>query len=332
MDKVRWGVVGTGGIARRTVADLRLTETAEVVAVASRRQESADAFAAAWNLPHAFGDYDRLCASPEVDAVYIGTPHSTHFAYAAQALAAGKHVLCEKPLTMSADEAAELGRIASENGVFLMEAMWMKFSPAMRHAMRAIEDGVIGEPRFLQAGLGFPVPEDGPRRYWDPELGGGALYDMGIYTVALAQMLFGQVGSVTASGSMREDGVDLHEAYLLHFPSGAVAQLVTSITFFVPPKGWIGGTKGSIGFGEPLWSPGALTIVTGTPPVPPDVQELAFPTEGAGYVPMFRAVDERILSGEIEHPLHPIAATVEALHTMELIRRELIRERTEKGQ
>jgi predicted dehydrogenase len=327
MDKVRWSVVGTGGIGRRTVGDLRLVDTAEVTAVASRRQDAADAFAAEWDIPHAFGEYDELCASSDVDAVYIGTPHSTHFAYAKKALTAGKHVLCEKPLTMTAEEAEELDRIASRNNVFLMEAMWMKFTPAMRHAVEAIKSGVIGDPRFLQAGLGFPVPPDGPRRYWDPELGGGALYDMGIYTVTLAQMIFGPVEQVTASGSMREDGVDLHEAYLIEFAGGATAQLVTAITFFIPPKGWVGGTKGSIAFSEPLWSPRSLSISTGTPPTPPDVEEVQFPTEGAGYVPMFRAVNERILAGETQHPLHPVSATVEALQTIELIRTELIRER-----
>ncbi len=328
MTTVRWGLVGTGGIGKRTVGDLRRCEGVEITAIASRHQESADAFAAEHGIPHAFGDYGDLCASAEVDAIYIGTPHNTHFAYARRALLAGKHVLCEKPLTMAADDAAELGRIAAAQGVFLMEAMWMKFTPGMRRAMEAVESGTIGEPRFLQAGLGFPVPADGPRRYWDPELGGGALYDLGIYAITFAQMVFGGTPeSVSATGSMREDGVDPHEAYLLHFAGGGTAQLVNSLTFFAPPQGWVGGTKGTVVVHEPLWSPRTLKIATGTPPAPPTVEELAFTNEGAGYVPMFRAVNDCILAGAIEHPAHPVSASVDALRTIERIRAALMAER-----
>jgi predicted dehydrogenase len=325
--QVRWAIVGTGGIGRRTVGDLRLCDTARITAVASRTHDAAAAFAAEQAIPHAFGDYARLLASGELDAVYIGTPHGTHHAYASAALRAGKHVLCEKPLTMTADEARDLGRLARENGVFLMEAMWTKFSPAVQRAIELVQAGTIGEPRFFQAGLGYPVPADGPPRFWDAALGGGALYDMGVYTIALAQLFFGVPDAVSASGIIRDDGVDLHAAYLLDFPSGATAQLATSITFFVPPRGWLGGTKGSITFDEPLFSPGSIRVMTGKPPGPPTVDDLAFPKEGAGYVPMFRAVNEAILAGRLEHPTHPISATVEVLETMELVRARLEEER-----
>jgi predicted dehydrogenase len=321
---VRWAIVGTGGIGRRTVGDLRLCETAEVVAVASRNQATADEFAADWGITHAHGDYRELCASPDVDAVYIGTPHSTHFSYAQQALTAGKHVLCEKPLTMTADEARELGRVAAENNVFVMEAMWMKFSPAIQRAVELVQSGEIGEPRFIQAGLGYPVPADGPARFWDARLGGGALYDMGVYTVTLAELFLGVPQSISTTGLMRDDDVDLHEAVTLEYASGALAQLVTSITFFVPPRGWLGGTKGSIDFGEQLFSPDSIKVMTGQPPAPPSIDDVVFPKEGAGYVPMFRAVNERILAGETEHPLHPISTTVSVLETMELIRQQLV--------
>lgn len=320
MDKVRWGVVGTGGISRRTVADLRLCERSEVTAVSSRSQDTADNFAVEWQIPHAFGDFDQMCASDELDAIYIGTPHTTHFALAKRGLQSGKHVMCEKPLTMSAEEAEELGALARKNHLFLMEAMWMKFTPGMQKAMELIRSGAIGEPRFLQAGLGYAVPKDGPKRYFDPELGGGALYDMGIYPITLAQMIFGEVESIVASGDMREDGVDMHEAYLLNFADGATAQLVTSITFFVPPKGWLAGTKGSIEFNQPLWSPRTITYTQGKPPQPPVVEEIEFNIEGAGYVPMFRAAIESILGGKSEHPLHRVSDTVAALRTMQQIR------------
>ncbi len=328
--KVRWAVVGTGGIARRTVGDLRLCDTAEVVAVGSRARDTAAAFAKEWNLPLAFDDHAALCASSDIDAVYIGTPHSTHFSYARQALLAGKHVLCEKPLTMTAGEALELGRVAADSHVFLMEAMWMKFSPAMQRAMQLVATGVIGEPRFVQAGLGYPVPANGPKRFWDAALGGGALYDMAVYTIALSQMFLGDPLTISATGTMRPDGVDLEEAITLKYASGALAQLATSITTMIPPRGWVGGTKGCIDFGEQLFSPGSLRIVTGQPPAPPSVKDEVFAKEGNGYVPMFRAVMKQILAGATEHPLHPVSATAKVLEIMQTIQKQLAQERTEQ--
>ncbi|WP_077035472.1 Gfo/Idh/MocA family protein [Pelomonas sp. KK5] len=325
--KVRWAVVGSGGIGKRTVGDLRLCDNAEVVAIGSRSRASADAFAQEHQLPLAFDDHAQLCASPDIDAVYIGTPHATHFALASQALRAGKHVLCEKPLTMTADEARELGRIAAAHHVFLMEAMWMKFSPAMQKAVELVAQGAIGEPRFLQAGLGYPVPPDGPKRFWDAALGGGALYDMGVYTITLAQMFLGELAEISVTGCMRPDGVDLEEAITLRYAGGALAQLATSITCLVPPRGWLGGSRGAIDFQQPLFSPGGLTVTTGRPPAPPEVQELKFAREGAGYVPMFRAVNVAILAGATEHPLHPVSATAAVLDIMQRIQAALARER-----
>lgn len=325
--KVRWAVVGTGGIGKRTVGDLRLCEDAEVVAIGSRQPDTAQAFAQAHGLPLAFDDHAQLCACPDVDAVYIGTPHATHFALASQALRAGKHVLCEKPLTMTADEARALGAIAAEHGVFLMEAMWMKFSPAMRKAVDLVADGAIGEPRLLQAGLGYPVPPDGPKRFWDAALGGGALYDMGVYTITLAQMFLGALEDVSATGTMRPDGVDLEQAITLRYQGGRLALLSTSITSLIPPHGWLSGRQGAIDFLEPLFSPAAIKLTVGRPPAPPQSEELRFPREGAGYVPMFRAVNAAILAGQTEHPLHPVSATAEVLAIMQRIQALLAQER-----
>ena len=315
--QVRWAVVGSGGIARRTVGDLRLCADAQVVAVCSRELSRAQAFATEHGLPQAFGDFGALCASDAVDALYIGTPHSTHFALASQALRAGKHVLCEKPLTMTADEALALGRLAEEHGVFLMEAMWMKFSPAMRKAVELVQAGAIGEPRLLQAGLGYPVPASGPARFWDAALGGGALYDMAVYSLTLAQMFLGPIERLEATGTMRPDGVDLESCLTLHHAGGAMAQVATSITSMIPPRGWLSGRRGAIDFKEPLFSPAGFKLVTGQPPAPPTVEELDFPREGAGYVPMFRAVNAAILAGATAHPLHPVSATAEVLQTLQ---------------
>jgi predicted dehydrogenase len=317
---VRWAIVGTGGIAARTVGDLKRTENARVAAVASRDLAKAQAFASEHDIPLAFGDYDELLESGEVDAVYIGIPHGAHFEYAARALRAGRHVVCEKPLTMTSAEAEELGRLSREHGVFLMEAMWMKFTPAFETVRRLLADGVIGEPRLIQGGAGFPVPPDGPRRYWVAELGGGALYDLGVYTLALAHALLGEPEGYRVAGHMRPDGVDLDEAITLTWRSGAMAQFTHSLVAFVPPAAWIGGTAGAIELGRPIFNPHSLTVSTGKPPGPPTVEEYTFEIEGAGYVPMFRAAGEAILRGDLEHPVQPIADTVAVLRSLERIR------------
>lgn len=322
---VRWGIVGTGGIARRTVGDLRATSGCEVAAVASRSQGTADAFAAEHGIPQAFGDRAAMLGSGAVDAVYIGTPHTTHYAIAREAIVAGKHVVCEKPLTMTSAEAEELGELARQHGVLLLEGMWMSFSPAMRRMLEILRSGEIGTPRILQAGLGFAVPQQA-RRYWDPELGGGALFDMGVYAITLASLVLGDVVGVEAQGHLQDDGVDLEEAVTLRFEGGGIAQLLTSIVSFVPPRGWIGGTKGSIDLGERLFSPSSLRVAVGRPPAPPEVRDEEFEQEGAGYVPMFRGALEAIRAGDVEHPVHPHSRTVEVLRTMEAVQ-ALLRER-----
>jgi len=274
--RVRWGIVGTGGIARRTVGDLKLCDNVELVGICSRDVSKAQAFAAEHAISKASGDFDEFCASDEVDAVYIGIPHGLHFDYAARALRTGTHVVCEKPLTMTSSEAQELQRLSRENGAFLMEAMWMKFTPALLKVAELLRSGVIGQPQLIQAGAGFPVPPDGPPRYWVAELGGGALYDLGVYTVALAHAVLGIPDHVVALGDIRDDGVDLQEAYTLIYDSGALAQLTNSMVALIPPAGWIGGTQGSIVLTEPLFAPRSIRVTTGTPPAPPVVEELTF--------------------------------------------------------
>jgi predicted dehydrogenase len=321
---VRWAIVGTGGIARRTVGDLKLCENAGLAAVCSRDQARAEAFASEHGIPHAFHDFAELCKSDYVDAVYIGIPHGLHFPYAAQALTAGKHVVCEKPLTMTAGEAEELQRLSHEHRAFLMEAMWMKFTPALTKLFELVHSNAIGEPRLIQGGAGFPVPPDGPARYWVAELGGGALYDLGVYTLALTHAVLGVPDDIVVVGTARADGVDLAEAYTLTYASGAMAQLTNSLTTFIPPAAWIGGTKGSIVLDEPIFAPRGFRLTTGQPPAPPTVEEFRFTQEGAGYVPMFRAAGDAIMRGDLEHPTHPITDTIAVLRNIEQIRNALL--------
>lgn len=185
--KVRWGSLSTGRITHRFVQDFAFVPNGEVVAVASRSQEAADAFAARHGIPRAYAGYQRLLDDPQIDVVYVATPHTLHFRNTADAFRAGKHVLCEKPFTVGAPESRSLFRLAEQSSVFVMEGMWTWFLPAIRQALEWVRQGRIGALRHIQADFGYPLlPFDPVRREYNAELAGGCLLDMGIYPVALA--------------------------------------------------------------------------------------------------------------------------------------------------
>ena len=241
-------------------------------AVCSRRQEAADEFARDSGIPRAYGDFTDLCDDGGIDAVYIGTPHGTHVHYAERAIRAGKSVFCEKPLTMTAAEAIELeapgrGTRGLPDGGNVDEVQ-PEHAPCDRARRRLERSASRDLSRPVWA---YPVPPDGPQRFWVAELGGGALFDMGVYTIALAHLFLGIPDEVRAFGSIRDDGVDLYEGVTLSYSSGGLAQLTTSITFLIPPLGSLGGTEGSIAFGEPLFSPNSLQVAKGRPPDPPTI-------------------------------------------------------------
>lgn len=187
VDKVRWGILGTGRITHQFVQDFGQVPNGELVAVASRSQESADAFAAQYHIPRAHADYQALLDDADVEAVYIATPHTVHFENTAAAIQARKHVLCEKPFTIDVRESTNLFRMASQSSVFVMEAMWTYFLPAIQKAQEWISQGRIGRICQIKADFGYPLlPYDPIRREYNAELGGGCLLEMGIYPVAIA--------------------------------------------------------------------------------------------------------------------------------------------------
>ena len=311
-------MVGTGGISRTTAGDLHLAENLDLVAVASRTIDNAAAFAAEFEVPRAYGDYDALFDDEDVDVVYIGTPIATHAVLARRALLAGKHVLVEKAFTTTAAEARSLAGLAAERGRFLMEAMWMRFNPAFRRMLDEVAAGAIGEVRTVQAGFGIPFPPSW--NIWRPELGGGALLDMGVYPLTLAHLVLGRPEAIRATGELRRDGLDITASVFLGYGEGRFAQALTSLAGFVNPVATVGGTEGFIAFDQPFMSAGSFRVET-----PPDGEPrtVTVPLEGAGYVPMFRAVGEAIAEGRLEHPWRPLAETIAVLETMDEIRRQL---------
>jgi predicted dehydrogenase len=316
--RLGWAVVGTGGISRTTAGDLHLTDDLDLLAVASRTIENASAFAAEFELPRAYGDYDSLFADDDIDVVYIGTPIATHAELARRAMLAGKHVLVEKAFTTTAAEARELAALAARQGRFLMEAMWMRFNPAINLMLRELDDGAIGDVLSVQAGFGIPFPRTA--NIWQPELGGGALLDMGVYPLTLADLVLGPPDTLEATGAIRPDGLDVTASVLLGYGDGRFAHALTSLAGPVNPVASIGGTEGIVSFDAPFFATGSFRVVQW-----PDMHEReeAVEIEGGGYVPMFRAVCEAIGDGLLEHPLRPLRDTIDVLKTMDEVRRQL---------
>jgi predicted dehydrogenase len=316
---LRWGVVGTGPISRQMVADFALVPDAAVSAVASREVARADEFADEFGIAERYASRREMFAS-DIDAVYIATPHVTHFEVASEAIAAGRHVLCEKPLGMNEREVRELSAQAVDAGVFLMEAMWMKFNPLYARLAQLIAEGVLGDVRGVRAAFGAAFPQDGSSR-WMP--GGSTLLDQGIYPVTLAHMLLGRPDTVHARGTVRPDGVDLREDFSLGYADDRFAHGASSMVEWIDPSAAISGTDAYVTITGGFWWASQLTIHNPLPWEQRRQEVIEVEREGNGYVPMLRAVVDAIRAGELEHPLHTAAATAEIYSTLDEIRRQI---------
>ena len=246
---MKWGIIGTGVIARKfaaTVAAMQ-AEGDEVVAVASRTQESAQQFAATHHIPRAYGSYEALLADGDVNAVYIATPNTLHFENSKMSLLAGKHVLCEKPFTINATQAKELYALAREKGLFIMEAFWIRFLPVLQQMREIIAAGEIGEVMHIRSDYGFIPADSHSVVKRTAELGAGALMDIGIYNLGFAHMVV-DAPPVRFTSSVRrnEYGTDNFSAILLEYPGGVSASIATSIGMTMPREAAVFGSKGEI--------------------------------------------------------------------------------------
>lgn len=238
MDRIRWGVLAPGRIARTFASDLALVPDAELVATGSRSPERAAEFAARFG-GVAHGSYEALVSDPSVDVVYVASPHALHDQHTRMALQAGKAVLCEKPMTLDADSTTALFEEAATRGLFLMEAMWTACHPTIRKLLELLADGEHGTARQVHADLGFVVPGatgggDPTDRLLDPALGAGALLDMGIYPLTLAHLVLGTPERLTAVANRSASGIDLDIAVAGLYPGGATAALTASMTSQAP--------------------------------------------------------------------------------------------------
>jgi predicted dehydrogenase len=317
--KIRWGILATGGIAARFTEDLLTLDDAEVAAVASRSLDTATAFADRYGIPRAYGSWAELAADPDIDIVYVATPHSSHHAASALCLDAGKAVLCEKPLTLDAAQAEDLIRRAQARGVFFMEAVWTRCVPAIRRVQEVIASGAIGEPRLVVGDFSIAAEVGPEHRLRNPELGGGALLDLGIYPLTIARLFLGEPSAVSAVATLTPEGVDETTSVTLTHPGGALAALTCSITADGTWSASIAGTEGRIDLGRRYTAPAGFTISRGDE----EIERVDAPYLGGGMVHEAIEAQRCLREGLLESPLVPWSETLGVMRTMDTARAQI---------
>jgi predicted dehydrogenase len=328
--EIRWGILATGKIAHSFARDLALVPGARLAAVGSRRPESAQTFARQYGAAAAYGSYEDLVADPDVDVVYIATPHALHLDNARLCFEAGKHVLCEKPLTLDSADAEEMVRLAGEHDRFLMEAMWTACHPVIRELRARLAAGEFGAPRHVHAELGFRVEAGPDDRMLDPALGASALLDMGIYPLIFAHLMLGPAERLTATADLSDRGIDLDVAIAGRYPAGALATMTASMTSYSSRRAEIATDRGRIhldDFHHPSKAvftpygagPGSWVVEPGTP-----VEVLGEePVIGQGYGNEIAEVDRCLRAGLRESPLVPHEQTLTLLRQMDDLRAQV---------
>ena len=312
-EEIRWGILGTGSIAKKFAQGLMSAEGANLVAVGSRSQQTAATFADQFNVPTRYSSYRDLTQDPSVDLIYIATPHPFHCVNTVLCLENGKGVLCEKPFAINRQEAELMVRTAQENDTFLMEGMWTRFLPAVVRLRQLLSEGVIGEVRMLTADFGFRAGLTPEGRLFNLELGGGALLDVGVYTVSLASMLFGKPEKISSLAHIGKTGVDEQAGIVLLHSKGELAVLNTAVRTTTPQEAVLMGTEGSIKICSPWWVPSQLELKGKT---------IDLPFNGNGF--NYEAVEAMncIQSGRTESKIIPHQETLSIMDTLDQIRHQ----------
>ena len=314
---IRWGILGTGGIAHKFAHGLAVLDDAALVAVGSRRQDTADAFGSTFGVPGRYATYEALANDPEVDVIYVSTPHPFHYENTMMCLDAGKAVLCEKPFTINAAETEALINRAREKNLFLMEAMWTRFIPAIVKVRELITEGVIGEPRFLQADFSFHHEFDLEHRFFNLDLGGGALLDLGIYPISLASMVFGkQPTHIHSDAYIGDTGADYQSAYIFRYDGIQMAAMMAGYQTEMPREAAIGGDKGTIRVHKPFWVSEGLTVTT----IDGSERVINMPKTGNGYNYQAAHVGECLRARKTESDRMSLDESLAIMHTLDRIR------------
>jgi predicted dehydrogenase len=316
---IRWGIAGPGGIAARFTRAMTLVDDGQIVAVASRSAERADAFADRFDIAGRHDDYRALGEDPEVDAVYVATPHARHEADTLLYLAAGKHVLCEKPMALNAAQVRRMVAAAAAGGTFLMEAVWSRFLPSYRALVDVLGSGRIGTPLQVEGTFGFRRPVDPTHRLFDLKQGGGALLDLGIYPIQLCTLVLGPIQSLAAGGVIGSTGVDEQVAAVLRHERGGLGVIQAAISVPLACTARVSGSDGWIDLPAFMHCPTSLTVTAGVSP--PEVVDASF--EGDGFEFEIAEVHRCLAAGLTESPTMPWAETLALAEAMDTVRAQI---------
>lgn len=316
-DKMRVGIIGTGWIAEKAAITLNGIEDCEALAVGSRSQEKADDFASKWGIPKAYGSYTELIADPDVDLVYVGTPHSHHFDVTKEALLAGKPSLVEKAFMANCRQAKEIVDLAHERKVFLAEAIWTRYQPVVNMVRHIMTEGRIGMPRLLTATLGYSMGEK--PRIMQPDLCGGALLDLGVYALNFVRMFFpADIVSMESQCVKSKTGMDLTNAISLVLSDGMLCNLQSSAACVGDNIGVIAGTEGNLII-DNINNPQQITV---NGPDRTYIETIHVPKQITGYEYQFVACRQALIDGLLEPREMPHAETLYVMQLMDGLRRK----------
>lgn len=314
--KVRWGILATGGIARLMTKDL-LAHGHRITAAGSRSAQNAQTFAKEFGIDRAHGSYDALVSDPEVDVVYVATPHNLHVVNTVAALENGKHVLVEKAFTLNAVEARRIAELARGRGLLVLEAMWTRFLPHMRFVREVVKSGQIGDVQSLHADHTQKLSSDPRHRLNDPTLAGGALLDLGVYPLSFAHDLLGLPTDVVARGTLKESGVDGSVATIMNHEGGAISTTYCSSESRGPNRAVVLGTKGRVEIASVWYTPAPVTVYDADDRVIDTFQQ---PVSGRGMQYEAAEVERLLTAGESESPLMTLDESVAVMATMDKVR------------
>jgi predicted dehydrogenase len=319
---IRWGILGTGKIATAFATALQDTPDAKLVAVASRSVDSANKFGAQFGVTRCHGSYQGLADDDQVDVIYIATPHPMHHENALMCLNGGKALLVEKSFTMNRRQAEDIINLAREKKLFVMEAMWTRFMPAVVEAKRIVDSGEIGTPANVSADFSFASDAGPEHRLFNPELGGGALLDLGIYPLSMSSFFLGHVESVKAQAEMGPTGVDMQTVFTLRHEGGGVSACSCGLRSRSPTELTISGTKGYVRLHDRFHNTEqvTVTVVDGSAR---SERTLTVPKSGNGYTHEAQEVGRCIRAGLIESPVMPHDETLNIMGTLDAIRGQI---------
>lgn len=314
-----WGIIGPGKIARKFVGDLAQIPDAKLHAVASRSEERARSFASEFSVPNYFGSYEAILNCPDIDAIYIATPHVGHMEYSIQCLNAGIPVLCEKPLAINSAQVAKMIEAAKANDTFLMEALWSRFLPSIKHSLELIEQGTIGNVKGIKADFGFQAAFNPDSRLFDNRLGGGSLLDIGIYPVLLSLLILGKPKKIQAAGHIGTTNIDEECAMIFTYENDAIAQLHSTIRYRTKTEAFISGDLGVIHLPTRWHEAKKMSLlIEGKRP-----KDIHFDYPEKGYRFEIEEVMKCVRSGKKESSILPLSFSKDLMELLDVVRKEI---------